>query len=78
MIEQHLAAKTGAEELKFWGKIFGRKQDYFIAQGYLPPSAQPNALPQLEPRGEVGANYYTYWITDNVLEDWIELPDVLP
>lgn len=31
----------------------------------------------MESRG-VGANRYVYWVTDNLLEDWIQLPDTTP
>ena len=64
--------------MRFWGKVFGRKGDYLVAQGYLPPSPNPNTPAHLERRGEVGANYCTYWVTDSALDDWVELPDVLP
>jgi len=30
-----------------------------------------------EPKGE-GANFYTFWVSHNVLEDWFELPLVTP
>lgn len=31
----------------------------------------------MEKRGE-GVNKLVYWVTDNILEDWIQLPDVKP
>ena len=32
---KRLAQMSGAKTLKFFGKIFGRQQDYWIAQGTL-------------------------------------------
>jgi len=31
----------------------------------------------MEKRGE-GVNRLVYWVTDNILEDWVQLPDVKP
>jgi len=31
----------------------------------------------MEQRGE-GVNRWVYWVTDNLLDDWIQLPDVKP
>jgi len=31
----------------------------------------------MEKRGE-GSNKHVYWVTDNILEDWIQLPDIKP
>lgn len=31
----------------------------------------------VEKRGE-GVNKLVYWVTDNILEDWVQLPDSRP
>jgi len=31
----------------------------------------------MEKRGE-GVNRWVYWVTDNQLDDWVQLPDVKP
>lgn len=33
--------------------------------------------PEFEPRG-TGVNRFVYWVTDNVLDKWIKLPDLTP
>jgi radial spoke head protein 4A len=36
-----------------------------------------NVDPKKEKRGE-GVNTYAYWVADNVLEEWIQIPDLAP
>ena len=33
--------------------------------------------PMIEKRGE-GANTHVFWVTENLLKDWIQLPDAEP
>ena len=73
---KRLAVMSGAEALGFVGKIFGTQKDYWIANGRIPTSEEPAAKNQ-EPRGE-GVNTFVFWVTDNLLNDWIQLPDCLP
>lgn len=61
---------SGASQLRFWGKIYGSKKDYWVVEGILNvPEEEVNDYWQ-EKRGE-GANKLVYWVTDNYLEDWI-------
>ena len=32
---RRLAVLSGAESLRFWGKIFGKEKDYWIVEGSL-------------------------------------------
>lgn len=60
-----LAIKNNVKEIKFWGKILGRK-DYFVIQGI---SSNPY-LNELGKDGEpygVGANSYSYWVATDIL-----------
>lgn len=68
---------SGATHLRFWGKILGINKDYFIVEGHLLDSEEENNDPISEQRGQ-GINKQVYWVTDNVLEDWVQLPDVHP
>ena len=67
---------SGATSLKLFGKIYGINKDYWIVSGILPFEEEKPRGGQ-EKRGE-GANATVYWVTDNLLKDWIQLPDVKP
>ena len=73
---KRLALMSGAEALGFVGKIYGTQKDYWIANGRLRGSEEP-AEKGVEPRGE-GVNTFVFWVTDNLLNDWIQLPDCKP
>ena len=74
---QRLAAMSGAEALRFAGKIFGTCQDYWIAVGRLSLAEEDSKDATAEPRGK-GVNETVFWVTDNLLNDWIQLPDACP
>ena len=60
-----LATKNKVKEIRFWGKILGKK-DYFVIQGV---SQQPYAQ-DLAADGEAygkGVNSYSYWVANNIL-----------
>lgn len=60
---------SGATQIKLFGKIYGTERDYWIAQGVLPFSEE-KPIAGNEKRGE-GVNALVYWVTDNLLADWI-------
>ena len=68
---------SGAEKLRFCGKIFGTHQDYWIVSGSLDQAEEAPDSKNVEKRGE-GVNKLVYWVTDNPLHDWIQLPDCRP
>lgn len=70
---KRLASMSGASSLKFFGKIYGTQKDYWIVQGIL-PFQEEKPYPDQEVRG-TGVNLYTYWVSDSVFADWIQLPD---
>lgn len=80
-----LSTTSTASQVKFWGKIHGTKQDYFIAEGILegedevPEGEEEVEKPKdFEARG-TGVNKFTYWVTDNpVKSKWVKLPDISP
>ena len=63
--------------MRFWGKIYGTQKDYWILEGQLESSEEDKEENTMEKRGE-GVNRWVYWVTDNLLDDWIQLPDVKP
>jgi radial spoke head protein 4A len=63
----------------FWGKIYGTKNDYYIAEvtgGEYPEAVNPE--PDQEKRGEDGVNKNVYFVATSLTGEWVELPDVRP
>ncbi len=48
-----------------------------IVEGVLDNAEETKTEYHVEKRGE-GVNKLVYWVTDNVLEDWVQLPDAKP
>lgn len=74
---QRLGAMSGADRIRFAGKILGSHRDYWVAAGALNEPEETNSDPAIEKRGS-GVNHLVYWVTDNLLGDWIQLPDCNP
>jgi radial spoke head protein 4/6 len=74
---RRLALLSGASQLRFWGKIYGSKKDYWVVEGVLDVPEEDKRDYFQEKRGE-GVNKLVYWVTDDILEDWVQLPDVKP
>jgi radial spoke head protein 4A len=72
-----LLKESGAKNLKFWGKIQGKKCDYYVAMGEVSKEFKDELPLNWEPRGQ-GINKFTYWVTDDLFEKWIELPLISP
>jgi hypothetical protein len=72
-----LSGKTGAGQLRLWGKIRGTQKDYYIAEGVLEAGGDDDGEKpaNFEPRG-TGVNQYVYWATNSPLEDWTQLADL--
>jgi hypothetical protein len=82
LVDKHLtfiAETQQAEEVRFWGKILGTVQDYYVIQGRVSKDGGLEDIPKgAEKRGE-GVNYYSFWVSNNLLSDqWAELPLVTP
>eukprot|EP01028_Stygiella_incarcerata_P012852 TRINITY_DN80530_c0_g1_i1.p1 TRINITY_DN80530_c0_g1~~TRINITY_DN80530_c0_g1_i1.p1 ORF type:complete len:545 (-),score=197.67 TRINITY_DN80530_c0_g1_i1:113-1507(-) len=87
-----LAVEKGLEHCRFWGKVFGLEQNYYIAESEhvmdsvfvgcdeskdgVVKDAKGRPIPPEE--GGSGANTYTYWVCNFIGQDWIPLPDVTP
>lgn len=67
---KRLAVLSGASSVKFFGKIFGSQRDYWIAQGTIDGDEEKSKNPRKEPRG-TGTNTHVFWVTENLLKDWI-------
>ena len=73
-----LALDTKANNIKFWGKIYGTEKDYYIAEGSLEDEGDGEERgPDFEGRGS-GVNEFVYFVTDSSLSNWTQLPDLTP
>jgi radial spoke head protein 4A len=74
---KRLAVMSGADRVRFVGKMYGTKQDYWICSGFM-AGADELTVPRTQEARGTGANSLVYWVTDNLLSDWIQLPDCCP
>jgi hypothetical protein len=74
---KRLAMMSGADQINFCGKIYGTQQDYWITSGVLSAAEEKVEDRNFEKRGE-GVNKLVYWVTNNLLSDWVQLPDCQP
>ena len=71
--------------VRFFGKVLGTAKDYYVAEGkYVedpaaeePEEGAPPPPVPIEERG-TGCNTFTYFVTTDVSEPWVELPQVTP
>merc|ERR1719440_754752 len=71
-----LAASTpGLSKLRFWGKILGIENDYFIAEGVIDGTGEADG--EVEARG-TGTNTFSYWVSTGTSAPWVQLPLVRP
>lgn len=78
MTLKKLLLETKADSIKFWGKIFGTEQDYYIIYGVFKETTESLDFNKLlyEKRRTEGVNRFLFWVSNSCLEDWYELPDV--
>lgn len=67
---KRLAVMSGADKLRFMGKIYGTQKDYWLATGSLSAAEETSSDKTVEKRGD-GVNKSVFWVTDNLLNDWI-------
>lgn len=76
-----LAADSGATKLRFFGKIRGTENDYYIAEaeggGEDGGEAETELPPDFEAAG-TGVNKFAYWVAHSSLGNWTKLPDISP
>lgn len=80
-----MAEKTTAQNLRFFGKIWGSKSDYYVVEatgaggeeegGEEGGDAEPEA--GMEAPG-TGVNKFTYFVAPSSLTEWTKLPDLSP
>ncbi|KAH9600200.1 Radial spokehead-like protein [Trypanosoma melophagium] len=89
-----LAMEKDLEEVRFVGKIFGTKGNYYVVSSRryvkegekvykevntMPrPARRKLEVPVQAEPGFVGANRLSFWVTSHPAAEWILLPDVTP
>ena len=65
--------------ITFFGKIYGSVKDYYIVEATeIDPPENFNYDNDMEKRKEDGINKNVFYVTNDLSEKWIELPDVKP
>lgn len=80
---KHLSAKQPVKNLRFFGKVFGTKADYYIAEGVCEPGEDEaedakDALGNLIQKTGEGPNKFTYFVCHGVGQPWTKLPRATP
>ena len=77
------AAASGAGRTRFFGKIRGTDNDYYIAECEVEGGGDEGgeeggeAPADMEPNG-TGVNKFTYYVSHNSFSKWTKLPDLQP
>lgn len=71
-----LATDNECSQIRFWGKILGYR-DYYVIQGLSTKKYLNELGPDAENYGQ-GINTYSYWVSNTILDHWVELPLVTP
>jgi hypothetical protein len=74
---QRLAKSSGASQLRFFGKIYGYEQDYWVARGVVNQIEDCPKNEKQEKRGR-GVNSTVFWVSTDLLKDWVQLPEAQP
>lgn len=76
---RNLTSKLEGATVTFFGKIRGTIKDYYICEvSGLSSEGEANEDSDIEPRGTDGVNMLVYYVTNDLTDNWVELPDVLP
>ncbi len=60
---KNLQQKTGAHNLRFWGKILCRSSDLYVAEGFISKQFSDEIEKDTEARGVEGVNKLSFWVT---------------
>ena len=74
-----LATVLTSGNISFFGKIYGTQKDYYIVEATeIDPPENFNYDNDMEKRKEDGVNKNVYYVTNDLFEKWVELPDIKP
>jgi radial spoke head protein 4A len=88
-IRKLAASRADCKSARFWGKILGTEQDYYVVELSLEGQDQHNRAKgddkifdeiedsYVEPRG-TGANQFVYMVCNDLTEQWVQLPSAVP
>lgn len=62
---QKFVTARAAVSVKFWGKIFGLKRDYYIVETDVDPGDQEEIAERHEPKKQPGINKKIYFVTND-------------
>ena len=76
---RNLSAVLQQGQISFFGKIFGTEKDYYVAVvADIEPNPDFNYDADMEHRKEDGVNRDVFYVTNDLTEPWVELPDIKP
>ena len=75
---KQLGAQAEARSLRFWGKISGYENDYYIVEAFDPKNLPEDTRPEGGEARGVGVNEYTYYASNFAKGPWVALPDLNP
>jgi radial spoke head protein 4A len=55
-----------------------RGNDYYVIETFIAKTYPDKVQSDTEPRSQIGVNQLTYWVTNDLLSDWVELPLISP
>eukprot|EP00928_Gymnodinium_smaydae_P064187 TRINITY_DN47596_c0_g1_i1.p1 TRINITY_DN47596_c0_g1~~TRINITY_DN47596_c0_g1_i1.p1 ORF type:complete len:467 (-),score=114.31 TRINITY_DN47596_c0_g1_i1:72-1472(-) len=71
----------GIKSMRFWGKILGTEQDYYVVEAER--DAQPDYEPETEgeeppPAQALMYSWYAYYVCTDLVGNWTKLPELRP
>mmetsp|Transcript_40301 Transcript_40301/g.61500 ORF Transcript_40301/g.61500 Transcript_40301/m.61500 type:complete len:267 (-) Transcript_40301:439-1239(-) len=77
-----LSGEAGVAKLRFFGKIRGTEQDYYIVEGEAEGGEEEGGAEEEKPADfedkGTGVNKMTYWVSHSSFSKWTKLPDLYP
>lgn len=80
-----LSETSQAQSLRFFGKIWGTKQDYYIVEATGAGGGEEEGEGGVEGEAEAGmeapgtgVNKFSYFVSHSSLSEWTKLPDLSP
>ncbi len=70
-----MAIQSHATKIRFWGKLLCSHQDLYVVEMKAPLEDTYQPIEGEEQRGE-GVNSCIYWVSHDLLGEWVKLPDV--
>lgn len=72
---KNLAIQTKCTKIRFWGKLLCSKKDLYVIEMKANADENYDPIAGEELRGE-GINSYIYWVSSDLIGEWVKLPDL--